>query len=267
MAKKKYEEANIQSIADAIREKTGTDDTYKTSEMASGVNEVYEAGKKTAYDEFWDNLQNYGKRTVYDRTFEYWAGEYFRPKYKIVPNSYPNAQHGFYRWMQASVNLKKIEKAYIDLSKAELPTGSSSMGWRQTFQNCKNLQVVEDIGMQPALYYYTFNGCYDLSTIEVLRFAENTQESSAFTNCNLLENITIEGTIGRNLSFSSCPLSIDSLKSVITHLKNYSGTDNEYTYKLTLSSESKALLEEEGATSPNGNLWSDYIDDLGWTLK
>lgn len=54
MAKKKYEEANIQAIGTAIREKTGTDKTYKTKDMASGVGEVFEAGifegKKISYE-------------------------------------------------------------------------------------------------------------------------------------------------------------------------------------------------------------------------
>lgn len=37
MAQKLYEESNIQAIADAIREKNGTTDTYKTSEMADAI--------------------------------------------------------------------------------------------------------------------------------------------------------------------------------------------------------------------------------------
>lgn len=44
MAKKRYEEANIAAIAERIRENTGGDKKYKTSEMPSGVDEVYEAG-------------------------------------------------------------------------------------------------------------------------------------------------------------------------------------------------------------------------------
>lgn len=47
---KKYEESNIQAIANKIREKTGTDNTYKTSEMASGVDEVFKAGRGDVLD-------------------------------------------------------------------------------------------------------------------------------------------------------------------------------------------------------------------------
>lgn len=54
MANKKYEETDIQAIAEAIREKTGSEDSYKVSDMVSGVNEVYEAGivegKKISYE-------------------------------------------------------------------------------------------------------------------------------------------------------------------------------------------------------------------------
>lgn len=54
MANKKYEETDIQAIAEAIREKTGSEDSYKVSDMASGVDEVYEAGifegKKISYE-------------------------------------------------------------------------------------------------------------------------------------------------------------------------------------------------------------------------
>ena len=38
-----FEDTNIQAIADAIRAKTGSTDTYKTSEMASAI-EAIQAG-------------------------------------------------------------------------------------------------------------------------------------------------------------------------------------------------------------------------------
>ena len=40
MAQKLYEESNIQAIADAIRGKNGTTDTYKTSEMAAAITAI-----------------------------------------------------------------------------------------------------------------------------------------------------------------------------------------------------------------------------------
>lgn len=45
MALKKYEETDVANIAKTIRSKTGTDTTYNISEMAGGVEEVFEAGR------------------------------------------------------------------------------------------------------------------------------------------------------------------------------------------------------------------------------
>lgn len=44
MAKKLYKESNIQAIADAIREKNGTEATYKVSEMAAAIREISTGG-------------------------------------------------------------------------------------------------------------------------------------------------------------------------------------------------------------------------------
>ena len=44
MAQKLYEESNIQSIADAIRAKNGSTDTYKTSEMAAAISAISTGG-------------------------------------------------------------------------------------------------------------------------------------------------------------------------------------------------------------------------------
>ena len=51
MGKKAYEESNIANIAVAIRKKTQGDKTYKTSEMPSGINEVYDKGCTDGYNE------------------------------------------------------------------------------------------------------------------------------------------------------------------------------------------------------------------------
>ena len=83
MAKKVYEEANIAAIAEKIREKTGGEETYTTAEMASGVEEVYEAGRQAEWSDMWDNIQDYGKRTNYSNWFAApsWNDVTFKPKY------------------------------------------------------------------------------------------------------------------------------------------------------------------------------------------
>ena len=84
MAKKIYEEANIAAIADKIREKTGGEATYTTTEMASGIDEVYEAGynagkisdsyndgyeagRNAEWSDMWDNIQENGNRIIMEK--------------------------------------------------------------------------------------------------------------------------------------------------------------------------------------------------------
>ena len=113
-----------------------------------------------------------------------------------------------------------------------------------------------------------FAWCSNMVTIQgVLDFSNVTSFSESFAQCKKLKDIrfvenSIKATIG--LSVSS-ELTIDSLKSIINGLYDYSGTENEGVYKLTLHADSKALLETEGATAPNGLTWLEYISAKGWT--
>lgn len=72
-----------------------------------------------------------------------------------------------------------------------------------------------------------------------------------------------------SLSFSYSPLTVESMKSIITALKDYSGTTSEYTYKITFSSACVTALEAEGATAEyNGEActWTDLIENKKWIM-
>ena len=76
-------------IANAIRSKAVSTDTYTPSQMASAIEDVYASGyatgnvdgfergeregfddgKQAEYDTFWDSYQYFGNRRDYDRTF------------------------------------------------------------------------------------------------------------------------------------------------------------------------------------------------------
>ena len=251
-------------IADAIREKTGTKNTYTPAEMASGVNEVYEAGYSQSELDFWNNFKR-GK-SYWNHLFTEWGHYYIRPPFKIVLP--PNASTQFAFW--TCWNLERVEKNYFDFSKITASDSEYSDGHVDTFAYCVNLKVIEDIGLPAGYYYRTFQGDALLHTIEVLRSRETTvYTSNAFERCQALKNITFEGVIGRNISFSSSPLSGESMKSVITHLKDYLGTTSEYTYTVTFKTSAFEALEAEGATAEyNGTpcTWAELIGFLKWNL-
>ena len=253
------------AIADNIRSKTGGTKALTLDGMASGVNEVYEAGKTKEWSDFWDVLQVNGTRAnyyygFYSDTAGAWNDVNFKPKYDLKPSTIDR----FLRYSRIT-NLKEIcEKQGIVFDTSNCTKFGLSFG------DCASLEVVPAIDISKATTSNStlnmFNEDRKLHTIEKLIVSENTLFDSPFKNCTLLSNIIFEGVIGRSISFSASPLTVASMKSIITHLKNYSGTTDEFKYSLTLTSACKTSLEAEGTTSPNGNLWTEYVSDLGWNL-
>lgn len=261
----KTDSQHYTDIANAIREKTGTETTYKPSEMSVGVEEVYDAGCAQAESKFWDIVQRNGERADYSHAFKLWNSEYIRPKYKVAPTS-GRVNRIFYNCKK----LISVEPEYFDFSEIQVYSTTQtnmSNGNEYVFAYCYALKELPDVGLPAGCYTHTFYDCTSLKKIEVVRVEESTVFNDyAFGYCAALENITFQGIIGRSINFKWSPLTIDSLKGIITHLKDHAGTDKEYTYTVTFKTSVFEALEAEGATSPNGNTWAEYIDDLKWNL-
>lgn len=107
----------------------------------------------------------------------------------------------------------------------------------------------------------------NLCTIRKFIVDEGTPMNEQFTNCDSLENITIEGTIGKTANFQWCErLTPESMISIITHLKNFTTDDPDkaFTCSVQFHEDCWDNLVKNGGLSPNGNSWADYITDLGW---
>jgi hypothetical protein len=137
---------------------------------------------KSWYDEFWDKLQQGGRRTGYRNAFYdwQWDNSIYNPKYPIVcsGNSLDMMRYS------------SITDTIVDI----------------TFTN-----VVSS---------YVFANNVKLKTIRKLIITDKVTFVGWFTDCTALENIVIEGTIGQNgfdIHWSTL-LSADSLKSIITAL-------------------------------------------------
>ena len=147
-------------------------------------------GMQTAYDIFWDNFQNYGKRTDYSYAFAYggWNDNTYNPKYIIRPSACNNL-------FMANTAITDT-KVTIDLTN---PNGNQKFG--------------------------LFAGATKLKTIKKLIVNERISFQSSspmFNKCNSLEDIIFEGTIGQNISFGSSPLlSRDSMNNIFAHLKTF----------------------------------------------
>ena len=207
----------LQSIADAIRAKTGKTNPIAVEDFDNSIAEVYDAGKQAEYDAFWDAVQESGKRTSYVYAFSRWGSEYIRPKYKVVLTAAGSQKHIFY----LNKYIKKIEADYFDFS--QLPRGTNdNQAFSLSFTDNSKLEEIEDIGL-PISYSYelAFAWCTELTKIAKITVDANTILSNAFVNCFKLKDITFEGEIGNDINFKwSTKLTKASIESIINHLSS-----------------------------------------------
>lgn len=213
MAEVLIKEETLASIADKIREKTGRSNTYKPQEMAENINDVYDAGKQAEYDAFWDSLQQRGTRTGYNNAFCHWKTDIFKPKY----NMKPTRADGMFNVFSSKVDLVEHLKACgvtLDTSKATA---------MQNFCSYSQLVRVGEISFVSAAHANSaFEYARELVTIDKMILATSGSQalSNTFLYADKLENITIEGVIGQNISFGYSPLSKDSIISIVNALSS-----------------------------------------------
>lgn len=211
---------------------------------------------------FWDTVQQNGKRKVYDYGLQYMSNDYFYPRYDIVPTSAS--------WFARGSAFK---------NKFDLVARLNECGVKMDFSQATNVLYlfysggighlpVIDLSHNPA-QANTLMFSAELETIDKFIVGDGSfPMGNQFVYASDLVNIVIEGTFGLfNLSLSRCSkLSLDSLKSFINALADYTGTDKEYKYTISLHPDSIALLEADGNSAPNGLTWLDYIDSKKWNV-
>ena len=246
------------AIADAIREKTGETKLLTLDDMATDIPKVYDAGKKSQYDEFWDCLQFSGNRRDYVGTFSGrgWNEENFKPKYDIKPIKASYMFLNDYEWGSSNYNGIK-----------DLPACLERAGVTLDFSRCTSLtgvwsfSCVEHIGVVDTrkarldqTFYYSGN-LHTIDEIILLEDGSQTFTNAPFGGCTALANVTFTGCIGQNISFSGSPaLTFDSLMNIINALKDYSGTSTTKT--LTLHADAKAKLSDSDKAIATQKGWT-----------
>ena len=255
-------------VCDKIRKKTNSTDKIKSGDLAAKVDEVYEAGKASGggdsyYDEFWDEYQANGNRTICDSMFagNSWNSNTFKPKYTIKP---ARAQHMFLLTSISGDLVELCEKQGITLD----------------FSNCtlfNNLMVnamgITRIGVIDARKQTDsggmFNNMRSLVTFDKYIVSETTPYYSyAFQNAEKLENLTVEGVIAQN-NFNvqwSTKLSKSSIKSIINCL---STTTSGLTVTLSRIAIDNAFETSSGlADGSTSQEWLNLVaTKTNWTIS
>jgi len=189
--------------------------------IAENEQKVYKAGQQAEYDTFWDNYQQNGNRTNYENAFAGygWNAETFKPKYDIKPTS----AYMLFRYCNLGSNFDLVE--YLD-----------NLGLTLDFSICTNVQyafyganikrigVIDFRNAEGSFATRALDSAY-LETVDLLKVGEKNTTLDWFATARRLQNLTIEGVIVANLNVKACPLTHNSLMSIINALKNFSGTE------------------------------------------
>lgn len=182
-------------------------------DYANKVGEVFNEGKKSQYDEFWDNYQDYGNRTHYYNAFSLygWTENTYKPKYDIKPTSATNMYWG--------APLKKISYGNVKIDFSKCPT------LNQMFQGANQIGVANvdvDVDCSSATEIsQTFSYNPMLVSIKKLIVHEALTYKNVFSGSGYIEELQVEGIIGQDgFSIASTKLNRASIVSIINALSS-----------------------------------------------
>ena len=221
---------------------------------------VYDKGKQSEYDAFWDKFQQSGNR----RSYAYgisglgWTKETFKPKYDLIAK-----ESATFMFCTSAIK-GDLGEILNDLGIRLDTTGCKAMTYMFRASQFTALPTIDCRAC--ANISYIFANMTYLTTIEkwILPTTSSQNFASAFLSTDKLTDINeIEGTFYKSIDFSYSPLSVATMKRIIGHLENYSGTSS--TNVLTFNTDCWSRLDAD-STAPDGGLWSEYVQSLGWSI-
>lgn len=242
----------LTSLALKFRAKLGTSGTINPQDFESKVDDVFDAGKKSEYDAFWDTYQSNGTRKNYNSAFagDGWKQAVFKPKYTIRPT---NARNMFYQsnvtdtTLTGKLDLSAVTEisdfiAWSSVTKVPAIDLSNLISWADVYTNGTALVTAGNL---------TFPSTPLSQSV-----------STMFRQCVALENITITGTIqntGLDLHWST-KLTTESITSILTALSKDSSVATGKSATFPTAAQAKIQAD----TTAKGQY--DAAIAAGWTI-
>lgn len=237
----------LSGLANAFRTTLGITDKINAQDFTDKVNEVYEAGKKAEWSDFWDGFQQNGTRTSYATSpFRYWTNEMFKPKYDLRPVGSANGMFG-------NTNLTDVAKlleeagVILDTSKA-----TSLNEFASYYTEITRLPEISTIGCD-SLKAFMYNTPY-LHTIDKLILRDDGSQvfnSNSFIGPRFA-NVVVEGVVGTDIWLTTTALTSNSIKSFINALMDYSGTETTMTVTFGTTNLAKLTDSEKAIATQKG---------------
>lgn len=220
--------------------------------IAENEQKVFNAGAKSEYDRFWDELQENGNRIHYFNAFAsaIWTKETFKPKYPIIIDTKGTTNQNYCVGIFANFMRNQDDDECIDLNDIGVKIDFSKAGIVQNvFQNSKFENVEVDFSnAQIATNAFGMGNGGGIRNITVKVSDKLTQANNFFYYNAGLRTLTFtEDSViafnNMNLSHATL-LERDSLMTVINALKDYSGDTSGTTWKVTFGNVLLAKLTD-----------------------
>lgn len=182
-----------------------------------GFEDGTHCGRQNEYDDFWDIYQQNGNREHYAYAFggKGWTDKTFKPKYDIIVGDTVGTCLFAYSQICDLKGILQKQGVRLDTSRC---TDIGSI-----FNTCTNLITAPQINASSAKHCGSiFFNCTHIEEIDLILKDDGSQTfSSAFSYCNKLWNVKIQGVIGQSISFKwSKELSKQSVINIFNALSS-----------------------------------------------
>jgi hypothetical protein len=169
-------------------------------------------GMQAEYDKYWDNYQEYGKRTNYGYAFcqTGWTNANFLPKYDITLSS--AAQMFYYSKITDLDGILKKQGIVMNASKA------TSVTYMYGYSSLTRIPIT-DLSSATNTTYLCSSDTGLVSIEKIISSEKTVFANNSFNNCTALEHCIFEGTIASNINLQwSKKLDRASILSLLTCL-------------------------------------------------
>lgn len=238
MANVLIESQTMTDIANAIREKNGTDVKMKPAEMPQAVRDIKSEDTGIGSRQWWLDICKEKKSFAY---------MFYKTTIETIPPIDTSNGTNFEYMFQSCPNLRTVPP--IDTSKGTY--------FNNMFGSCFALKTIPPIDTSNGTSFSNmFNSCRELISVPTLDVSKGTGFNNMFIYCYQLQDISfVKESIHKTINFwTSDKLTDESIQSIIDGLADLTGQTAQ---TLTFSSTVKNKLTEEqiaSATSKNWNI-------------
>lgn len=233
MANVLVEESSLVSIANAIREKNGSTNTYKPSEMAQAITDIQSGGGNSELEVLYDSLMQ-------ATTISFMRSQYDGDLVFALPNTHTTLYEKF-RECPKVKNITVISKNPIT-------------SCYRTFQYCPELITITlnvDTS-QCTNFNMPFHSCRKLVSIngKELDFSSATNVAGCFTGCTALKDIRFaKNSLKLSIDIPCKSLSTESLQSIAEGLATVTTAETiSFPKDIALSDDQKIIIKNKGWT-------------------